>query len=258
MKSNPKSIRFFLLRGLAREIRHWGSFPHILKESHTCAEIIPLEIPGAGHLRNLQSPIKTEDYIVNIRSQYQQFLKLHDQCDISVIIGLSFGGMLAATWISLFPEDFQASVFINCSSRSSSFYERFRIRSALSLIQSLFTRDSKKCEKIIASCVCNVADIEVVASSWAKIRDDAPITGSNALRQLYSAARFRFPTAITIPSLILCSSKDRLVSHSCSTRIAKQLQLPLITHPTAGHDLTTDAPEWCSETINHWLEKIFP
>jgi hypothetical protein len=47
--------------------------------------------------------------------------------------------------------------------------------------------------------------------------------------------------------MLLGSSSDRLVSHQCSLVLSKHAEWPLISHSTAGHDLTLDEPEWVAK-----------
>gem|GEM_PF-6564044 len=47
------------------------------------------------------------------------------------------------------------------------------------------------------------------------------------------------------PTLILSGAKDRLVSPKCSLALAEYLHAPHMIHPAAGHDLTTEDPQWC-------------
>jgi pimeloyl-ACP methyl ester carboxylesterase len=75
----------------------------------------------------------------------------------------------------------------------------------------------------------------------------------NALRQLWAASRFVAPlTTPTIPTLLLASTHDALVSVECSRAIAHQWKLQLAEHPTAGHDLPLDDAGWVIEQVLCW------
>jgi pimeloyl-ACP methyl ester carboxylesterase len=52
--------------------------------------------------------------------------------------------------------------------------------------------------------------------------------------------------------LVLASLGDRLVSPGCSRRIASRWALPIRLHPTAGHDLPLDDPEWVVQQVLGW------
>jgi len=249
------NTRIFLIRGLARESRHWGSFPDLLSSLSENTAVYPLEIPGTGTLSHQKSPSKASEYIPLMR---RQFLSMSQSGSNNIIIGLSFGGMIAAEWVKQYRDDFQAAVLINTSGRQSPLLKRIRLRSLLTLLKTLVIQDPFKREKVIASLVCNSADIDEVSLSWAQIRESAPISGHNLLLQLYSAATFSFPEKLEIPLFIICSSKDRLVSPECSEVISRsQSAIATITmHPSAGHDLTTDDPEWFISRLKSWLARL--
>jgi pimeloyl-ACP methyl ester carboxylesterase len=80
----------------------------------------------------------------------------------------------------------------------------------------------------------------------------------NVLRQLIAAlgASVSPQTLHKIPFLILGSEKDRLVDPQCSRDAAKALLAQLVMHPSAGHDLPLDDPDWVIEQIRNWLKSI--
>ncbi|MGB1092828.1 MAG: hypothetical protein ACPGYX_11945, partial [Oceanobacter sp.] len=51
------------------------------------------------------------------------------------------------------------------------------------------------------------------------------------------------------------SMKDRLVSASCSSKLAQGWQKPVIQHSWAGHDLTLDDPKWLADRLFQALSK---
>ncbi len=246
-------LSIFLLRGLAREVRHWGSFLETLGKTRQNIDVRPLEMPGAGTLRLQKSPLRTEEYVSSIRQLYLQQVKPGKS---NIIIGLSFGGMIAAQWIHTHPDDFQAALLINSSSSNSSPTKRLTPRGALAFLRALLSRDVSARERILAALLCNLADIEKTASLWAAIEKDAPMAASNKIRQLYAAAGFVLPQRPTVPTLVLCSRFDNLVSPVCSQDIAQAWQSEIHTHPSAGHDLTTDDADWCIECMFSWLDSL--
>ena len=82
---------------------------------------------------------------------------------------------------------------------------------------------------------------------------------SNAWRQLRAAIRYRAPKQVPkVPMLLLNGLGDELVHPACSLTLARVWNLPLITHPTAGHDLPTDAGPWLVTQVQAWLEHSDP
>jgi hypothetical protein len=45
------------------------------------------------------------------------------------------------------------------------------------------------------------------------------------------------------------------VDISCTLDLARFHKKELRMHPTAGHDITLDVPEWCAEQIAQWLKQ---
>lgn len=254
MKNGPPDTSFFLLRGLSREIRHWGDFPNLLANKSTDYRSIPLEIPGNGKLRNVPSPLTIDQYVVEIRKQYMAAMRKEDR---NILLGLSFGGMIAAAWLHDFPGDFDGIILINMSSQLSQPYKRLRPTAAIGLLLASLSGNTLLRERTIARVICNLADSGKLALAWQKITESAPIKRRNTLRQLYAASTFYLPVAPDIPSLLLASDNDRLVHHSCSRRIAEVWEAELISHPQAGHDLPADDPCWCCEAIFSWLRKEY-
>jgi pimeloyl-ACP methyl ester carboxylesterase len=255
MLKEDSPISFFLLRGLAREIRHWGEFCTLLERTRTEFKVVPLEIPGSGALRTERSPTSIDGYVKALRSQYHHKVEADR---INIIFGLSLGGMIASRWTNCYPDDFHGMVLLNTSGRPAPFYKRIRFVAALTLLSAAVHRDPYLREKKIANLVCNLADTTELALKWREIAADAPMSSANILRQLYTAARFSLPAHTTLPTLLLCSTHDRLVAAACSKLIASIWKIPLISHPTAGHDLTAEDPQWCISNIISWLPKVYP
>jgi hypothetical protein len=86
-------------------------------------------------------------------------------------------------------------------------------------------------------------------------RQQCPVSRANALRQLIAAARYRAPTHEPATGILLLgSTHDALVNSLCSKALAEAWQVPLALHPTAGHDLPLDDPQWVAREIGEWVE----
>lgn len=249
MTVQKKVIKIFMVRGLARETRHWGVFIPNIQKSFPDAVIHPLEIPGTGRLKHQTSPTSIDDYVQILRQQYLYNITENDDCKI---IGLSLGGMMAAHWLAHYPQDFSAAVLINTSGRISTISKRLKITGGLRLLMALCHRDPFRREKKLASLLCNLADQDKTAHDWAQISKTAPVSLLNFLRQFYAAATFKLPANNVVETLILCSRRDRLVSYESSGDIAFLWQKEYFCHDEAGHDLTTDDPNWCIEQLRSW------
>jgi predicted alpha/beta hydrolase family esterase len=85
-------------------------------------------------------------------------------------------------------------------------------------------------------------------------RKKRPIRKDNFFRQLIAAARYNLSEfKPRVPITVLSSKGDQMVHPSCSEALAEHWDLPIITHPSAGHDLGIDDPEWLVKTIGDHL-----
>jgi hypothetical protein len=68
------------------------------------------------------------------------------------------------------------------------------------------------------------------------------------VRQLAAALRFRIPRGGHRANLlVVASASDRLVDPACSVLLARRWKVPLRVHPSAGHELALDDPEWLAD-----------
>jgi len=100
-----------------------------------------------------------------------------------------------------------------------------------------------------------VEDPEALATDWAKIARQRPMRVTAVLRQLLAGMRFRLPETIEVPTLALVGGGDRLVDPDCTRRLAERYGFALREHPTAGHDLSWDAPRWICRQVAEWLSQ---
>ncbi|MBL8992535.1 MAG: hypothetical protein JNM63_04295 [Spirochaetia bacterium] len=115
-------------------------------------------------------------------------------------------------------------------------------------LKMLFLKKPFDREKTLLALTCNSYQgppMAVHEGAWLK----------PALLQLFGAIRFRAPEASSVPTLLVKSAHDRLINSKCSERLSKSLGFPIAVHPTAGHDLALDDPEWLIEKILAWDEK---
>ena len=246
-----------LLRGWAREARHWGDFPGALRtqlgEGHA---VVAVDLPGNGVRNAERSATSVEAAVESVRRELRR-LELRGPF---VIVALSLGAMVAMQWACAYPEDVQACVLMNTSARGlAPFWRRLRAGSYRGLLGVLRPGLSpRQREARILALVSNLrADDAEAARQWAAYATQRPITRANALRQLLAAIRFRLPaTPPPVPILVLASERDRLVAVDCSRALAARFDLPLRVHPEAGHDLPLDAQDWVIEQVLAWRRSM--
>lgn len=243
---------WLLLRGLSRESAHWGNFPALLQARFQAARIATLDLPGSGEHFRLTSPNHIGAIVEHVRADAKRKGLLDRPL---TLLGLSLGGMVAWEWASQHPAEVNALALINSSFASlSPFYRRLRWQNYSRLLDIVLRQDLAGREREILGWICNRADcIEQTVAVWTEIQRRRPVAFSATLNQLIAAARYRPAEARpSQPIILLNSQRDRLVDPACSRAIASHWQLPLETHPWAGHDLPLDDGDWLAEMLVNW------
>src|SRR3989338_10809274 len=163
--------------------------------------------------------------------------------------------MVGLQWLHLHPTDFRSAVFVNTSLRGlSPLFHRLKPRVYMRMLRAIFTKSIER-EKIILEITSSSPQFHPeLAERWAEIQALRPVSRGNAFRQLWEAATFHPPALKPDTKIMLLNGAgDQLVSQLCSERIASHWQIPLRTHPSAGHDLPLDAPDWMLEQLKQLL-----
>lgn len=244
---------WILLRGLAREKRHWREFPKQLTKELPEARVIELELPGNGELNAMTSPSNITAMASHCRAELAG-LGIPPPYHL---LAMSMGAMVATAWAVSRPEEVEACVLINTSFGAfSPIHHRFRLRAWVTLLRCLLTRSERRREALIFDLTSRLVEPSApVIEEWVAIRRSRPVRPGNALRQLLAAARFRAPLNPPAKTLILASAGDRLVDLRCSSEIARRWHCALAIHPAAGHDLPLDDGTWVAKEVRHWLER---
>ncbi|RYH61644.1 MAG: alpha/beta hydrolase [Alcaligenaceae bacterium] len=252
-----RTTTWILLRGLTREVSHWGDFPvrlhQVLGEESV---VLPIDLPGNGSLSHMLSPRSVPQMLDACRAQVAA-AGLRPPFHV---LAMSLGGMVAVEWMHRAPDELTACVLLNTSLRPySPFYHRLRPRSYLKLLHlALVWGQAATAEALIHRLTSRREDSLVSnVSRWAAIRVVRPVSRANALRQLVAAARYHPASkAPAVPVLLLSSQRDGLVNSQCSVAIAAAWSCAAEKHPAAGHDLPLDAPEWVVTRISQWLSAL--
>lgn len=244
-----------LLRGLTRETAHWGDFPTALQAA-LGARVLSLDLPGNG--RQCWQPSPT-NVAAMAESCQRQLGELNVATPVTVV-AMSLGAMVALAWAGRHPRSIAGGVLINTSLRPfSPFHHRLRPGGYPDLIAALASRDLARREDIILRLTSNRPHPPALLESWVAAALLHPVSRRNALFQLIAAARFTAPpTPPAVPLLVLASTGDRLVDSRCSRRLAEAWQTGFAEHPSAGHDLPLDEPQWVIEQIRRWRSQGHP
>lgn len=185
----------------------------------------------------------------------QDFLKVRNEDEEAYLVAISLGGMIAVEWMKRFPADFKRATLINTSFGGiSPVYHRLFPSALLFLLKVPVLKGRSK-ESRILELVTNHKEIfNDTLDMWEVIQKERPVSLANTIKQLLAGATFTvgefYPP---IPLQILASTNDRMVSVECSRAIAKKWDLPILEHPTAGHDLSVDDPKWVAEKIRETI-----
>ncbi len=240
---------WIFLRGLTRGNIHWADFPSLFQNKHPEFQIELLEIPGNGTTCNEKTPINPQAAIEMIRKKS----KFCQQGQTFNLCGISLGGMIAMKWAELYPNEVQTLTIINSSLKQlSPFYHLLKPNSYLSILHSLFTKDTLKQEATILQITSNHYETaKEKLPHFSDFTKNHPVTKSNFVKQLILANRIKLNEQLPIPLNILWSQQDRLVNCKCSENIAKKFNAKTFVHPSAGHDLPLDAPDWLCEILGN-------
>ena len=241
-----------LLRGLTRETAHWGGFPQALAQALPGARTVMLDLPGNGRRHADTSPWSVRAMAEACRDD----LRRQGIAPPYHLLAMSLGAMVATEWARLAPGEVAGCVLINTSMRPfSRIDQRLRPRNYGRLLSlALFDRGPLASETVVWRLTSQQPhpDPDILAQ-WVAARAVHPVGHANALRQLVAAARYRAPRQAPAPrTLLLASEHDGLVHSVCSRTIAEAWGCPLWLHPTAGHDLPLDAPDWVVQAVANW------
>lgn len=245
---------WLLIRGLAHEQEHWGKFREMLQKKYPDDEIFGVDLPGVGVYHKETAPIGLKETLNIVRNN-----TLGEIRPPYYIISMSFGSMIAIEWAKSHPSDITGIVVMNTSiGKYSHFYNRLQSKTWRSFLKRVTTTDPAEIEKIILSITSSKTEgLDEVVQERVEIHRKRPVTIENILRQLVAAAIYRSDgEPPSVPTLILAGKGDRLCDPSCSKKISNEWNLPLRVHPTAGHDLTLDEPEWVLEEISKWVQQV--
>jgi pimeloyl-[acyl-carrier protein] methyl ester esterase len=246
-------MNWLLLRGLAREQRHWHGFGDLFGARAVGEPVLLVDVAGVGTQHQRWTHPSIEWMARDVARRLPGWSPRSETSASWSIIGLSLGGMIALELCRLYPERIRNAVIVNASSRLTSWPERLRPGAARELARASLSPDPVHRERLVLELTSALPEPERAryAVRAAEFARDAPTSRWSVLAQLLAAARFVPPAraALTARLLFVCARSDALVSPRCTRELAAWYGVESQEHPWAGHDLPLDDPGWLCERI---------
>ena len=250
-------MRWLLLRGLIRESRHWLDFPayfaaHVNSVDGEPTSVITCDLPGFGTQNDSVVPASVPEFVDDMRARLRPQLAPGERIGLCAV---SLGGMVGLSWLSRYPDDFACAAIINSSLGDvSPLWHRMQFRNWPRIFAAPLMSAPRR-ERMLLGMTRHQGVLDDDARRYAEIAAHTKPYPRNAVAQLRAAIRMKSPTSVTVPTWVLASTGDKLVSWKCSQAIAQRLSLPLKLHEgtganAAGHDLPLDQPQWVCDRIN--------
>lgn len=243
-------MHVILLRGLAREAAHWMQFPEQLRTSlGEDYQIHCIDFPGCGG-RYRQTALDSIHAMTDYARMQLAAQKINGKVHV---IGISMGGMIALNWAQQFPEQLASVTLINSSAGDQPLSWRVRPRVWLSTIIALLLPVRWRERLVLRNVSNDRKHFSTHLQQWLNIQQQRPVTRATILTMLGAAAHFRPQAHCHVKGLVIASEGDNFVSHKASEDLAKRFHWPLNIHPSAGHDIPMDAPDWLTTCLTAWL-----
>lgn len=248
MDNMADTSTWVLLRGLGRESGHWLEFADALRVAllklSISAQVVCLDLPGNGYRFREKSPLVLSDAVAALREEcVERGLSPPFQ-----VVGLSMGGMTGLSWLERYPAEVAGLTMINSSLASiSPFYHRMKPAAFFGLLPGLFCSRWRERAVQVFSCDLRRHDTAMLETFY-RIAKERPVSAANLLRQLIAASGFKSTVQqgdrILQRVRLLGSEKDRLVDVRCSLQMARVLNVSIMLHSEAGHDLPVEDHGW--------------
>ncbi len=247
MGDGPLSI--LLLRGLGRWSDHWLGFDRRLAEAGF--RVISLDNRGFGLSRDsiLPKNIAIQDLAEDVAA-----IASKEAPQGALIVGLSLGGMIALSLASTRPQLVRGLMIIN-SSVSGANLKRISGRAISVLASALlgFKNSYVNLASVLLSSGSSPERRQELALRWSEIDQNAKPDPWRIMRQLITAKQFNGLAelaSVKCPVTVIRSEGDLFVDPANSDFIHRQIKgSSLISHPTAGHELAFEDPDWLFSAI---------
>lgn len=245
-------VPIVLVRGLLRESGHWQATVDALAASSPEVLIITPNVPGNGVLYQQASPTRIENMLELVVSQ------LPSGCKRYHLVAISMGSMLASYWAHTLPDQVASLTLINPSfSRYSRFWQRINLAALIDIGFSSLKGDKAFQTAILEWTSPSSIHQPAVLEHHLTLAAAHRVSATNALRQLYAAARFKGQSKPPkCPTQIIVSTQDKLVDSQCGEAIAKAWNVTIERFDSNAHDLPLAKPYALTEHLLRWVARV--
>jgi len=247
-------MNWLILRGLARQAKHWGEFPDQLSSGKGVSKVLTPDLPGFGRENHVRFPSKMSKAVEYLEERFQEEKAAHE--GPWFIMGLSLGGMVALEWAHRYPKSFSGVVTINSSISVNNPFSRLQPTAVQKIAKWIIDREPYRRERGVLELTSNLKqDQHSIVDEWVRAEVEHKMELKDVINQFAASIQFKGPEKLTVPKLTLASMGDRMVSPMCSYKINSKYDGELHVHPEAGHDLPLDAPDWVIERLIDFQKK---
>lgn len=227
---------------------HWWDFLPLMKNRFPGDEIETVDIRGTGATGQQLTPLSVSKNIEALRAQVQGQGK-------KILVGFSLGGILALEWAHQHPDEVDSVVVINGSQSDSFLFRRMRPSALAKIVRFSLARDPLQSQLLSLGMTTSLPleKRKILAEKWHQRAEEYPIRPQNFIRQMVLASRLPARKETKVPVLLVHSKNDQVVHPSCSLKIASRWKAPMADHPTAGHDITLEDPQWVLDQLASWI-----
>lgn len=179
------------------------------------------------------------------------------------VVGTSFGAEVSLELASRHPQRFRSLTLITAMDRETPEFRRGN-QNMQGILQSILAGgprqpfwDALLAEVYSAGYLAREAEIMAARASKIDVLPPAYFAGiGRILREIsgfdFSGRLARWP----FPALVVIAGDDQVMAEERSRALAAAVGAEIAVHPTAGHGLVAEEPEWLAAICHEFLERV--
>lgn len=178
------------------------------------------------------------------------------------VVGVSFGALTAVALAAAHPERVRSLVLLTAMDRVTASFRRDsdRMRSILADILAGGSREPfyDRLLEGVYSAAYQRREAEILAARRTQVLQLPRDWFAGVDRLLASIESFDLTpdlAAVRCPAQVVVAGDDLVMDRERALALATALAAPVVTHPTAGHGLVVEEPDWVAEVILKFLSR---